>query len=484
MELGHTRVIARHLDELSHRMIKCFYKFTLCTALLLTGLGAFCEHSAASDIRKTPLVRAIERAKTSVVNIHSEKTARTDDSLFGSGKSRKVNGMGTGIVVDPRGYIVTNHHVVDGVDSLRVTMIDGGTFNARVISSNQSEDLAIIKINPTKKLTVMPPGTSSDLMLGETVIAVGNAFGYEHTVTSGIISSLSRDVEVNEKQSYKNLIQTDASINPGNSGGPLLNLDGEVVGINVAIRAGAQRIGFAIPIDDARKIIANLISTELIDHTYHGIQAKDVKQGDKQMLVLKQPLKNSPAEKSGLQKDDIVMKAGSVNVVDRADLERALMGHKVGDTIDLLIRRKEKTQTVQITLVDVGNVVRTTPVSAPIVRAQNTEVSTDPTINKTWELLGIRISKVPETQKHLLNPRYEGGMLIEEVRPKSPAAINGMRRGDILVGLHIWETVNLSNVSYVLSNSKLASFSPLKFYILRKNETLYGHLPLNLTSSH
>src|SRR5580765_799940 len=106
----------------------------------------------------------------------------------------------------------------------------------------------------------MPLGTSSDLMLGETVIAVGNPFGYENTVTQGIVSSLSRDVEVNEKQGYKNLIQTDASINPGNSGGPLLNLDGEVVGINVAIRAGAQRIGFAIPIDDARRYIAVLLN--------------------------------------------------------------------------------------------------------------------------------------------------------------------------------------------------------------------------------
>ncbi|WP_339727698.1 trypsin-like peptidase domain-containing protein [uncultured Gimesia sp.] len=391
--------------------------------------------------------------------------------------------MGTGIIVDPRGYIVTNHHVIDGVDSLRVTMIDGSNYNARIISSNQSEDLAIIKINPTKKLTVMPPGTSSDLMLGETVIAVGNAFGYEHSVTSGIISSLSRDVEVNEKQSYRNLIQTDASINPGNSGGPLLNLDGEVVGINVAIRAGAQRIGFAIPIDDARKIIADLISTELIDHTYHGILANDIKQGDKQMLVLGSPEKDSPADISGLKKDDIVMKAGSVNVVDRADLERALMGHKPGDTIDLLIRRDEKTQSVQITLADVTTVARTTPVSAPIVRAQNNEISNDPTLEKTWEVLGIRITKISDTQKHMLNPRYEGGMLIEEVRPQSPAAMNGMRRGDILVGLHIWETVNLSNISYVLSNSKLPNFNPLKFYILRKNETLYGHLPLNLTGT-
>ncbi|MEQ9065789.1 MAG: serine protease, partial [Gimesia chilikensis] len=176
-------------------------------------------------------------------------------------------------------------------------------------------------------------------------------------------------------------------------------------------------------------------------------------------------------------------KAGSVNIVDRADLERAFMGHKPGDTIDLLIRRQDKTQTVQITLADAGAVARTTPVSAPVVRAQNNEIAMDPTAEKTWEVLGIKLAKIPDSQKHLLSPRYEGGMLIEDVRPHSPAAMNGMRRGDILVGLHIWETVNLSNVSYVLSNSKLSSFNPLKFYILRQNETLYGHLPLNLAGN-
>ena len=147
--------------------------------------------------------------------------------------------MGTGIIIDERGYIVTNQHVIAGVDSLRVTLYDGSTFTAEPISYDVKHDLAIIKIEASRPLPVIPLGTSSDLRLGESVIAIGNAFGYEHTVTAGIISSLSRDVEVNEHQSYKNLLQTDASINPGNSGGPLLNLDGEVIGINVAIRAGA-----------------------------------------------------------------------------------------------------------------------------------------------------------------------------------------------------------------------------------------------------
>ena len=140
----------------------------------------------------------------------------------------------------------------------------------------------------------MPLGTSSDLMLGETVIAVGNAYGYENTMTGGLVSALSRDVEVNEKQSYRNLIQTDASINPGNSGGPLINLDGEVIGINVAIRAGAQRIGFAIPIDDAREAIASLLNIEKLSHTWHGLKTTDVKSGQTRKLVTGATVPDSP----------------------------------------------------------------------------------------------------------------------------------------------------------------------------------------------
>ena len=146
-----------------------------------------------------------------------------------------------------------------------------------MISEDPVRDLALLKIQATAPLTVMPMGTSSDLMLGETVFAVGNAFGYENTITLGIVSALHRDVEVNDTQSYKNLIQTDAAINPGNSGGPLINVNGEIVGINVAIRAGAQKIGFAIPIDDARRVIADLMKIEYFDGTYHGLVGRDVK---------------------------------------------------------------------------------------------------------------------------------------------------------------------------------------------------------------
>ncbi|MCA8989423.1 MAG: trypsin-like peptidase domain-containing protein, partial [Planctomycetaceae bacterium] len=238
-----------------------------------------CSKLSASQ-RETPLVRAVQRAQTAVVNIHTQKTATESTSVFGTTNRGKINGMGTGIVIDERGYLVTNNHVIAGVDSLEVSLLDGSRYSAHVVAFDREHDLAIVKIDGNPKLDVMTIGTSSDLMLGETVIAVGNAFGYVHTVTSGIISALSRDVEVNEEQQYKNLIQTDASINPGNSGGPLLNLDGEVIGINVAIRAGAQRIGFAIPIDDARELIARLMNIEVLDQKFHGLKTRDIKSPD------------------------------------------------------------------------------------------------------------------------------------------------------------------------------------------------------------
>ena len=205
-----------------------------CTLLSLATL------TAASDQRQTPTVKAVQRAVASVVNIHTEKPAQEGQTVFSSGKGRRINGMGTGIVIDERGYVVTNAHVVLDVELIRAALQDGGEYPAETVAIDKEHDLALIKVDAGKPLQVVPLGTSSDLMLGESVIAIGNAFGYKSTVTLGIISALGRDVEVNETQSYKNLIQTDASINPGNSGGPLLNLDGDVIGINVAIRAGTS----------------------------------------------------------------------------------------------------------------------------------------------------------------------------------------------------------------------------------------------------
>jgi serine protease Do len=436
---------------------------------------------AVSANRQTATVRAVERARTGTVNIHSEKRARQSDTLFTNSKENKINGMGTGLVIDERGYIVTNHHVVKGVDSLRVSLADGSSYDARIVSYDSKHDLAVIKIDPISPLSVIPIGTSSDLMLGEDVLAIGNAFGYEHTVTRGIISSLSRDVEVNEEQSYENLIQIDAAINPGNSGGPLLNRDGDVIGINVAIRAGAQKIGFAIPIDDARVTIAKLLNIERLDNNRHGLRAHDEKNGETRKLVVSSTLPSSPAARIGLQMGDVIKKAGSVAVADMADFERAMLGRRGGESISVVIDRGGDTQTLDLTLASLAATqqVAVTSTPAPSTKAVQPTVIRGQSDDRTWSVLGLQLTNLSESEKPLVAPRYRGGMKVIDVRSDSPAAENGIRKGDILVGLHIWETINRDNVEYVVSNPQLVTFNPLKFYILRGSETLYGFFQVN-----
>ena len=458
------------LQPIRHHMINRILQFSLFAVVLtLSTLPA-----QAGSVRETAAVKAIRRAQSAVANIHSEKTADDSGSLFSSNQGRKINGMGTGVIIDERGYIVTNHHVVEGVDSLRVTTFDGSAYTAKVVSFDRKHDLAIIKINPTRSLNVMPLGTSSDLMLGETVIAVGNAYGYENSMTGGMISQLSRDVEVNEKQSYRNLIQTDASINPGNSGGPLINLEGEVIGINVAIRAGAQRIGFAIPIDDARTIIAELLNVEKLSQTWHGVVGTDVKTASDRKLLVENTIPDSPAAKAGLKPGDVILAAGSTRVIDAADFERACLGKKPGETLRISVQRTNEKQELVLT---VGNVSER-PASSfgTIVRANNS--SDDSTNDSLYRMFGIRLNQLAATERSLVGPRYRGGMRVTQVRDGGPAALNGIQQGDILVGLHLWESITFENVKYVIEHPQLSTFSPLKFYVLRGDETLWGHLPV------
>ena len=472
---GIRRSTTRLANEKTIRMRTWIISLSLCTApwFVLPGMSP----AQASDARETPHVKAIRRAQSAIVNIHSERTARDRDSVYDGGPGRKVNGMGTGIIIDERGYIVTNQHVIGGVDSLRVTLYDGSTFAAEVKSFDVKRDLAVIKIEAGRLLPVIPLGTSSDLRLGESVIAVGNAFGYENSCTAGIISSLSRDVEVNEHQSYKNLLQTDASINPGNSGGPLLNLDGEVVGINVAIRAGAQRIGFAIPIDDARLFIARLLDIRQLNNSYHGLITHDVKTPEQRKLVVDAAEPNSPAAAAGFQPGDVVTQVGSVTVRDKADLERAFLGHAPKAPIDVVVERSHENVKLTVALIRVDE---SKPSGArPAARPARPRVTPakDPVAAKCWAILGLKLEKASPAELESFRNKYNGGMRVTAVRETSPAATYGIVEGDILVGLHQWETVRWEDINYILNQTSLISGrEPLKFFVVRGQEVLYGNL--------
>lgn len=463
-------------------MTKRFQSIGVWSVVILIA-GSAALHAAPPSPRETPEVCAVRRALPSVGNIHTEKSASSNsqNNIFSSDKSRKINGMGTGIVVDERGYMVTNYHVIADVDTIRVEFPDKSSYLARRINVDRENDLALIKIDPLHSLKVMPSGTSSDLMLCEKVIAIGNAFGYQSTVTVGYISSLGRDVDANDTQFYRNLIQTDAAINPGNSGGPLVNMVGEVIGINVAIRAQAQKIGFAIPIDDARKIIAKLMSVEQLDRTYHGLVAKDIKSGETRMLVVDSVQPDSPAALAGLKTGDVIVKAGLIDVTDCVDLERAFLGHPVGDKIEISVKRNEKIESASVALAAYTGARATV--------GQDVAVNPRPGAaddDRYWQQMGIKLSVLPANQKALLPERYRnrGGMRITEVRSDGPAAANGIQKGDILVGLDKWETLSMDNIAWIL-NQQQPQLSDgqvsMKFYLVRGQEIRYGYLAVAMS---
>ena len=418
--------------------------------LILCTLAVALPHAArAEDLRRTAIVRAIESCRDSVVNIHGEKVV-TDES---SADERRVNGMGTGVILDARGYAVTNFHVVDGVRNIEVTLASGRTVAARLISHDRQTDLAVIKIESTTALPVINLGTSSDLLIGETVLALGNAFGYEHTVTRGIISALHRNVDVNPTQRYEDLIQTDASINPGNSGGPLLNINGEMIGINVAVRAGAQGIGFAIPVDSVLRVVTSLLSVERVDRTWHGIVCRTCGTG----AVVEAVHDSSPAATVGVRAGDIILRIDDLAVTSQLDIERAMLGHKAGEVIAVTVTREGAEEQLQLPL----GKARRSLVTAP---------------ERSWEQLGLRVAPAASDMVRQLQPRYRGGLLVQEVRFGSPASDKGIKPGDILVGLHIWETLTPDNVSYILDQIESDRLASVKFYILRGRDTLFGHI--------
>jgi len=426
----------------------------LCASLAFSvGLPGAIRVATASEARKTPTVRAIAGVRSAVVNIRGQKTVSGESSSGHPDAARRVNGMGTGVIIDPRGYIVTCFHVVDGVAKIQVTLADGSGFIAKLVSRDSSTDLAIIKIEARdRQLPTINLGTSSDLMIGETVLAVGNAFGYEHTATDGIISALHRSVQVSDTQSYLDLIQTNADINPGNSGGPLINLDGEMIGINVAVRVGAQGIGFAVPVDKVMQVAADLLSARRIDRTWHGVVTASSEDG----LKVDRVEEGSPAAEAGIKPGDLVLAVGANDVRRQLDIERAVLGKEAGSEVELALRRDKSDMKVRFVLTSLAK----QPITSP---------------DKAWSLLGLRVESISTEEFRTYRSRYRGGLLITAVREDSPAAQQGIRRGDVLLGIHEWETISLDNLSYVLSRQDLEQLDPLKFLILRDGRALYGY---------
>ena len=399
----------------------------------------------------TPLVKAVQQCRLSVVNLRGKKTVPDGDSAT---KTKQVNGMGTGVVIDPRGYVLTNYHVVQGVENIEVATGDREQTTARLLAHDPETDLAILKIETAKPLPTIKLGTSSDLMLAETVSAVGNAYGYEHTVTVGIISQLGRTVQVNDEQIYRNLIQTDAAINPGNSGGPLLNTYGEMIGINVAVRIGAQGIAFAIPVNDAMEVAARLMAKLTRGNVPHGLVAETRFVDNLPELNVKEILPSSPAAKAGLKRGDQIIAINNTPSTHAVHFQSALVGKSTREPVRFSIKRGGRTMDLAMKL-----------------KPSNSKVS-----SVGWSELGFKVTNVSASEMAGMHDNYVRGLRVTEVRRSSPAEEEGILEGDIIVAMHGWKTETVENLAYVLAEEVVKSNEDFMFYILRDREPFWGQM--------
>jgi serine protease Do len=312
-------------------------------ALVLAAPGGAGTEALAQYPRRTPIVEAVQKTRGAILTIRAE--------VRGSWGKKEV--VGTGVIVDERGYAVTNRHVVKGAEHITVFLADGTEVTARVHTEDDQYDLAVLYLSGGKKLQELPFAPASDLMVGETVIAVGHPFGYANTVSTGIVSAVGREVKMPTGEVLSNCIQTNASINPGNSGGPMLNVNGELIGINVALRDGAQGIAFALNSDTVQTVLARHLSAARVARVQHGLTCREAVGGEgqlRQRVVVEQVAEKSPAAKAGLRKGDVILTLGGKAVSNRFDVERAFWNYHPGDRIEATVLRDGKEKQIALAL--------------------------------------------------------------------------------------------------------------------------------------
>jgi serine protease Do len=445
-------------------------------ALVATLATATLPARAGQSERRTPVVLAIQKVQPSVVSISSEKrSGSTTRWPFSPEETQRprVSGMGTGVIVDQRGYILTNQHVVDKVQGVEVQLADGSVYPAAVVQQDAAMDVAVLKIDAGRPLPPIAIGSSADLMVGETVITIGNAFGYENTTSVGVISALGRNVTLSDDQVYRNLIQTDACINPGNSGGPLVNIDGELIGINVAVRAGAQGIGFALPIDDVKRVAVEMLSTRRLAATWHGVVSGEVLRPDGRAVLVNDVLPNSPAQAAGLRRGDQLIRVGDLAVSNPLDLERGLLDVRAGQSARLMVRRDGK---------DLALDLEPQPLTRAALAAQANAAAPPSADDRLWRQLGLKLVPVSRDYVRAVSTTFRGGLYVQAVLPNSPADRAQLQKGDILVGMNSgdrdWETIKPDNLLFILNQAETARADSLQYYAVRKNEFLQGRILL------
>jgi serine protease Do len=423
----------------------------------------------------------VDMVKPAVVNISTETTVKVPGSpfrhffgpeeggpfgnffqkFFGEIPDQELRqqSLGSGFIIDKDGYIITNNHVVQGADEIKVKLADGREFKARVIGRDAKTDLALIKISSFfKDLPTLPLGDSDKMRVGDWVLAIGNPFGLEETVTQGIISATGRAIGSGP---YDNFLQTDAPINPGNSGGPLINLKGQVIGINTAIIASGQGIGFAIPSNMAKNIIAQLKEKGKVVRGWIGVSVQTITPEIAQSFGLKEAggalvsdvVPGGPAEAAGIKRGDIIVAFDGKNIGKMSDLPVIVAGTSVGTTVPVKVMREGKELTLNIKI------------------AEMSEAGVAAQAAPTEERLGITVGSITPQVMRELGLRDRTGVVVTDVAQGSPAEDAGIQAGDVIKETNRVPVNNIRDFETALRKS--GKNKPVLLLIKRGAATFY-----------
>ena len=379
--------------------------------------------------RRTAITAAVSRVAPSVVTVQTEAVERVTDFFFGGTVERRRPGLGSGFIVSADGTILTNAHVVAGATRISVALPGGATYPARLLGADETNDLAVIKVDG-QTMPVAPLGSSRDLLIGEWAIAIGNPFGFllgnsEPSVTAGVVSGVGRNIAAGAGEGagvYVDMIQTDASINPGNSGGPLINASGEVIGVNSSIfspSGGSIGLGFAIPIDRAKRVMEDLLAHGVIRQPWDGINVRVVAPGanPREMLnagvVVNSVVPGSPADRAGVRPGDVIVRAGDRALRNPYDWQAARLDFRVGDAVPLILRRGSRQTTVTLRITDLPEV-------------------TAPRVAVLQEIQLVTLSPQIRESRRI---RSSNGALVVNVSERVSAEI-GIERDDVLLQIN------------------------------------------------
>ena len=459
------------------------------TNLLAIGLVlAFSIPAISAEV--PDFVQLAQQNKPAVVNISTSKTVTQNRSpQFGPGSpfddffNRFFNGqpgqpglpgqphqqrsLGSGFIISRDGYILTNEHVVDGADEIKVKLSDGRTLTATVKGADAKLDLALIKVDAEGQLPTTSFGDSDELKVGEWVMAIGNPFGLEQTVTAGIVSAKGRVIGAGP---YDDFIQTDASINPGNSGGPLFNAAGQVVGINTAIVAGGQGIGFAIPINSVKAILEQLRTSGKVTRGWLGVAVQQMTPELAQSFGLERErgalvtsvTKDSPAEKAGLQRGDVILSFNGHEIQDMRDLPRLVAATPVNENVKMQILRDGKTREIRLAI-------------GKMAEDESGDVK-QAVAGSSWDKFGMVLKEIDGGTAQQFGLEPGTGLLITAVNQDGPAAEAGLLRGDIIVEANGKQTNDLP--SFQAATEKAAKTGVLRLLIKRQDNLLYVALKM------